>query len=88
MPSKRGFTNIFKTEYTVTNVGRLNVFQAGAEVGPDTLVARRLIRSLRNPIKVLGEGTISKPLIVRANKFSRSAIQKIEAAGGRVEKLD
>ena len=87
LPSKRGFTNIFRIEYTVVNLDKLNVFDAGAEVGPDALKARRLIRSLRKPIKVLGEGTLSRPLVVKANRFSSSAIQKIEAAGGKVEKL-
>ncbi len=87
MPSKRGFTNIFRTEYNVVNVGTLNIFEAGSQVGPEDLKARRIVRSLRKPIKVLGEGALSKALVVRANQFSRSAIQKIEAAGGTVEKL-
>ncbi|MFQ5933087.1 MAG: 50S ribosomal protein L15 [Dehalococcoidia bacterium] len=87
MPSKRGFTNIFRTEYFVVNLDRLNVFEEGAEVDPEALVARRILRSLRKPVKVLGEGALSKPLVVRANKFSRSAIEKIEAAGGKAEIL-
>ena len=87
MPYKRGFTNIFRIEYTAVNVDRLNVFKAGSEVGPETLVARRIVRSLRKPIKVLGEGILSRPLVVRANKFSQSAVQKIEAAGGKAETL-
>lgn len=87
MPSKRGFTNIFRTEYNVVNIDRLNIFEDGAEVDPEALAAKRVVRSLRRPIKVLGQGEITKALVVKANKFSRSAVQKIEAAGGKVEKL-
>ncbi|MFQ5874938.1 MAG: 50S ribosomal protein L15 [Dehalococcoidia bacterium] len=87
MPSKRGFTNIFRTEYTVINLDSLNVFEEGSEVSPETLLARRILRSLKKPVKILGQGTLSKPLVVKANKFSRSAVEKIEAVGGKVERL-
>ncbi len=88
MPSKRGFTNIFKTDYSVVNLGELNAFDAGSVVGPDTLHSRKLVRSSKRPIKILGDGSLSKALIIRASKFSRSAIEKIEAAGGKAEKID
>lgn len=87
MPSKRGFTNIFRTEYLPINLSQLNVFEAGAEVTPDLLRSRRIVRSLSKPIKVLGDGSIDRPLTVKANKFSRSAVARIEAAGGVAETL-
>jgi large subunit ribosomal protein L15 len=81
---KRGFTNIFKTEYTVVNVGDLA--ELDGEVSPEVLVRHGLVRSGR-PVKVLGEGELGKALRVRANKFSKSARAKIEAAGGTCEEL-
>ena len=87
MPSKRGFTNIFRIEYSVINLDKLELFEKGSEVDPKALVSRRVLRSLNRPVKVLGSGALSKALTVRANKFSRSAIEKIEAAGGKVEIL-
>ena len=87
MPSKRGFTNIFRAEYSVVNLDVLNVFDTGSEIGPDDLLSRKLVRSSKMPIKVLGDGALSKALTIKANKFSRSAIEKIEAAGGKAEKL-
>lgn len=85
MPSKRGFTNIFRTEYSVINLDKLELFDKGSEVDPQALVSRRVLRSLKKPVKVLGDGALSKALTVKANKFSRSAVEKIEAAGGKVE---
>ena len=87
MPSKRGFTNIFRIEYTPIDLERLNVFEEGTEVTPDLLLSSRIVRSLRKPIKVLGEGALSRPLVIKANKFSKSAVSKIEAAGGKAETL-
>jgi large subunit ribosomal protein L15 len=88
LPRKRGFTNIFKTEYTLIDTGSLNAFESGSEVTPEKLLEARIIKSLRNPIKILASGDISHPLIVRANKFSASARAKIEAAGGRAEEVE
>jgi large subunit ribosomal protein L15 len=87
---KRGFTNIFKTEYTVVNLAQLDGLDA-AELGaggvtPDVLVAHGLVRSGR-PVKVLGDGEIGRALAVRAHRFSKSARAKIEAAGGTCEEL-
>ena len=87
LPRKRGFTNIFKTEYSIVNVGKLNIFGAGSEVTPEKLMMSGVVESLRHPIKVLAEGDINYPLTVKANRFSAAAKAKIEAAGGIVEKV-
>ena len=87
LPKKRGFTNIFRTEYEFVNVGRLNRFQPQSEVTPQRLVEERLVRSLKKPIKILGDGELQKPLIVRANKFTETARKKIEMAGGKAEEI-
>ncbi len=87
LPRKRGFTNIFRTEYSVVNINELNMFEAGSEVTPERLVAARLVKSLRHPIKILAEGDINHPLLVKANRFSAAAKAKIEAAGGKVEEI-
>lgn len=87
LPRKRGFTNIFRTEYSVVNIGKLNMFEAGSEVTPESLMAAGVVKSLRQPIKILADGNISRPLVVKANKFSAAAKAKIEAAGGRAEEV-
>ena len=87
LPRKRGFTNIFRTEYSVVNVGELSMFEAGSEVTPERLVVAGVVKSLRHPIKVLAEGDINHPLVVKANRFSAAAKAKIEAAGGEVEEV-
>ncbi|MFL6201825.1 MAG: 50S ribosomal protein L15 [Thermoanaerobaculia bacterium] len=81
---KRGFTNIWKVEYSVVNLSQLGELEG--DVTPEVLVERGLVRSGRK-IKVLGDGEIGKPLRVVADKFSKSAREKIEAAGGRCEEL-
>ena len=87
LPEQRGFTNIFRTEYEFVNVGRLNLFEPESEVTPQRLAEVRLIRSLRKPVKILGDGELQKPLTVRANRFTETAKRKIEMAGGRVEEV-
>ena len=87
LPRKRGFVNIFRTEYSIVNTGKLNIFESGSEVTPEKLVAAGLVKSLRYPIKVLAEGDINHPLVIKANKFSTAAKAKIEAAGGAVEEV-
>ena len=87
LPRKRGFTNIFRTEYSIVNVGELSMFEAGSEVTPERLVVAGVVKSLRHPIKVLAEGDINHPLVVKANRFSAAAKAKIEAAGGEVEEV-
>ena len=85
LPSIRGFTNIFKTEYAEVNVGLLEQFEAQAEITVETLAKAGLIRGTRLPVKVLGDGNLSKSLTVRATRFTESAKSKIEAAGGKAE---
>ena len=87
LPRKRGFVNIFRKEYSTVNIGKLAFFESGSEVTPERLVAAGLVKSLRYPIKILAEGDIEHPLLVRANKFSAAAKAKIEAAGGKVEEI-
>ncbi len=87
LPRKRGFVNIFRKEYSVVNLGKLSAFESGSEVTPERLAAAGLVKSLRHPIKILAEGNIEHPLVVRANKFSAAAKAKIEAAGGKVEEI-
>lgn len=85
---KRGFTNIFREEFAEVNVGRLDRFEVGAEVTPDSLVEKGLLRrseTLR--VKLLGKGDIDRALTVWVHKASAGARQKIEAAGGKVEIL-
>ena len=87
LPQKRGFVNIFRTEYSIVNLNKLNIFDAGSEVTPERLVAAGVVKSMRYPIKILAEGNIDHPLLVRANKFSAAAKAKIEVAGGKVEEV-
>ncbi len=82
---KRGFRNPFRTRYVPVNLDGLDLFDAGQEVSPESLREKGLAR--RGLVKILGRGELSKPLTVKAHGFSRSARQKIEAAGGRVEVL-
>jgi large subunit ribosomal protein L15 len=84
---KRGFHNLFRTDFAVLNVERLNVFSAGEVVTPELLAERGLLRQAAQPVKILGEGDLKAALTVRAHAFSRSAEEKITAAGGRVERL-
>ncbi len=88
LPRKRGFVNIFRIEYSVVNLDNLNVFEPGSEVDPERLVAAGLVKSLRRPIKVLAEGDINHPLVVKVHKFSTAAKAKIEAVGGKVEEVE
>ena len=88
LPRKRGFTNIFRIEYSLVNVGELSMFEVGGEVTPESLVKAGVVKSLRHPIKVLAEGDINHPLTVKAHRFSAAAKAKIEAAGGKVEEVE
>ncbi len=86
-PEKRGFVNIFRTEYSVVNLNELNRFEPGSEVTPEKLVATGLVKSLNRPVKILANGTIKNPIIVKAHKFSATAKTKIEVIGGSVEEM-
>ncbi len=83
MPFKRGFTNIWRIEYETINVERLNDWPDN-EVTPEALLQARIIRRKKRPLKILGNGELTKALTVHAHKFSASARQKIEAAGGTI----
>ncbi|MBI2848295.1 MAG: 50S ribosomal protein L15 [Chloroflexi bacterium] len=87
LPQKRGFFNVFGTEYSVVNLTALGQFESGSEVTPEKLVASGVVKSLRQPVKILGDGEVNYPLVVRAHKFSASARAKIEAAGGKAEEM-
>jgi large subunit ribosomal protein L15 len=85
---KRGFNNIFRTEYDVVNLDQLEArFDAGATVTPDALRDAGLISDRRSLIKVLGRGDVTKALTVQAHKFSGAAAQKLAGAGGKAESL-
>lgn len=84
---KRGFTNIFRKEFAIVNVATLNWFPAGTRVTPEELVARGVIKNLREGVKILGDGELKVKLTVAAHAFSAGARAKIEAAGGTVELL-
>ena len=88
LPRKRGFTNIFRIEYSIVNLDKLNMFASGSEVTPEILKASGIIKSLRQPVKILADGELNHPLVVKANKFSASAKAKIEAAGGKAEEVE
>jgi large subunit ribosomal protein L15 len=88
LPRKRGFTNIFRTEYSTVSIGQLSTFEDGSEVTPERMLETGLVKSLRNPVKILADGDINHPITVKANKFSSSARAKIEAAGGTAEEVE
>lgn len=86
LPKLGGFKNRNRVEYAIVNVSRLDaLFEAGAVVDVDSLFEKRVIKSKTVPVKVLGDGELTKPLTVRVDKVSASAKAKIEAAGGTVE---
>ena len=88
LPMKRGFNNRYKTHYALVNLDTLRErFEADDRVTPETLRALGIIRRVRRPVKVVGDGDLSHPLRVAAHKFTASARAKIEAAGGSVEEL-
>ncbi len=84
---KRGFHNIFRKEFATINVSQLDVFEPGTIVTPEVLLANGSVKRLRDGLKVLAKGAVSKPLTVRAHRFSAKAKELILAAGGKVEVL-
>ena len=82
---KRGFTNIFRKEFVAINVDRLEIFEDGMVVTPVELIQYGIIKNVEDGVKILGNGELTKKLTVQANKFSASAKEKIEAAGGKAE---
>jgi large subunit ribosomal protein L15 len=85
---KRGFTNArFRKEFAEVNLGRLEVFEAGTIVTPEVLVKRGIVKRLRDGVKILGKGDLTKPLTVHAHRFSATARERIAGAGGKAEVL-
>ncbi len=82
---KRGFNNIFRVEYAVVNLSALETFKDGATVDAEALVKAGKIKKADKPVKVLANGNLTKKLTVKADAFSASAKEKIEAAGGKAE---
>src|SRR5512135_3651739 len=79
---KRGFNNIFRKEYMAVNLEKLAAFEAGAKVDPEILKSKGLVKTLRDGLKILGVGELPHALHIRAHKFSKSAVEKIQKAGG------
>ncbi|ARF14527.1 50S ribosomal protein L15 [Sporosarcina sp. P18a] len=82
---KRGFTNINRKDYAIVNLDTLNRFEEGTEVTPELLIETGVVSNAKSGIKILGNGTLDKKITVRANKFSASAKEAIEKAGGQTE---
>ena len=85
LPHQRGFRNRFRVEYQVVNIKALERFDDGAEVSPQVMLKAGLVRTLKKPVKVLGQGTLSKRLVVSANRFSASARKAIEKTKGATQ---
>ena len=85
---KRGFTNVFRKEYAEVNLGRLEIFDAGTIVTPDVLKRRGMVKNIRDGIKVLAQGELTKALTVRAHKFSVKAQERIIGLGGKAEVIE
>jgi len=82
---KHGFTNVFRKEYSIVNLKSLGDMVVSGTITPQTLVDAGLVKRKSLPIKILGNGDLTKAIVVQAHKFSKSAEAKIQAAGGRVE---
>ncbi|MDH4185635.1 MAG: 50S ribosomal protein L15 [Nitrospira sp.] len=82
---KHGFTNVFRIEYSIVNLSSLGELTVAGTITPQALVDAGLVKRKTLPIKVLGNGELTKAIVVQAHKFSKSAEAKIQAAGGRVE---
>ncbi len=82
---KRGFNNIFKKEYAVVNLDIINALKDDAVITPELLIERGVIKKMKDGLKVLANGSIQRPVTVKASAFSNSAAAKIEAAGGKTE---
>jgi large subunit ribosomal protein L15 len=83
-----GFTPVNRVEYNVINVGKLAGFKTGSEVNPEIFAEQGMLHQKRNPVAILGGGEIKNALTVKAHRFSESAKQKIEAAGGKAEVIE
>ena len=85
---KRGFNNIFHKEYAAINIEKLAAFEAGAKVDPEVLKGRGIIKNMRDGLKILGVGELKNAIHVRAHKFSKTAAEKIQKAGGTIEVIE
>lgn len=83
-----GFTPVNRVEYNVINVGKLTEFRAGSEVTPAVFAEKNMLHKKQNPVVILGHGDLDKALTVKAHRFSKSAVAKIEAAGGKAETIE
>ena len=82
---KRGFNNVFRKEFVIVNLSDLAHLAAGTHVEPETLKSEGIVKKLMDGVKILGGGEVQQPLHVKAHKFSKSAVEKIQKAGGSVE---
>jgi large subunit ribosomal protein L15 len=88
LPFKRGFNNIFRTEYQEVNVAQLDILDAGTTVTPELLAENGWIRDALKPVVILGGGDLSKKLSISAHRFTKSAVEKIEKAGGSTQVIE
>jgi large subunit ribosomal protein L15 len=88
LPYKRGFTNIYKAQWEVVNLGRLEELEADEPITPEVLFARGVTRGLEFPVKILAGGELSRPVVVHAHAFSGAAREKVEQLGGSVVQLE
>ena len=82
---KRGFNNIFKKDYSIINIEKLNMFNDGDIVSSKELISKGVIKKVVDGIKILAKGSLTKKLTIKANKFSQKAVKEIESAGGKIE---
>ena len=87
LPMKRGFNNIFKTQYSIVNVSDLQIFPEGTEISNKTLFEHGLINTLRHPGKVLGNGELSNKITIEATKFTKTALEKLEKSGSTAKEI-
>ncbi|MQF69995.1 50S ribosomal protein L15 [SAR202 cluster bacterium AD-804-J14_MRT_500m] len=87
LPERRGFTNIFKERYSLINVGELESYIGDKPITKEMLRDLGLVKNLKHPIKILGDGDLTKAVIIQADKFSGTAKKKIEEAGGKAEEI-
>lgn len=82
---KRGFNNVFKKDYSIVNIEKLNMFNDGDIVSSKELISKGVIKKVGDGIKILAKGNLIKKLTIKANKFSQKAVKEIESAGGKIE---
>jgi len=88
MPKKPGFKNFNRVEFQEVNLEYLSQFRKGSEVNPDVLREAELINTISLPVVIMGRGELKKPLKIKAHRFTRKAVEKIEKAGGTVEVIE